>query len=249
MARKKRRKTPGFLVEVEHREDGVTRVALIGDSEKEDSARDEVAGILHQLLSENRHKILFDTTRLDWLTVDVVGALVGDTLRHGDAGGAMIFAGLNEETGPLLEQLGVLNFIGNTEEVEEAAEWLHQAVGETKDVEPKRLVVKGQKDPSGVRVISLRGALGEREGKRLVKTVRAQIEKGHTKIVLDCERLIDANGLAYLVQLVQECEQADAKLVLSTVWGVPATLIEVLGLHAILPIFPDREAAIATLVD
>ena len=65
-------------------------------------------GVLQQLLSENRHKILIDTLELDWFTADVVGALIGDHLRLNEAGGALIFVGLSEETGPLLEQLGIL---------------------------------------------------------------------------------------------------------------------------------------------
>lgn len=248
MARRRKRPKPqGFEVEVEQREDGVTRVALIGNSETSDTARDQVEGVIQQLLSENRHKLLFDTLRLDWFTVDVVGALVGDNLRLGEAGGAMIFVGLSERTGPILQDLGVMEFIGHAAEVEEAAEWLHEAVQETTDIDPKRLTLKGVKDPSGVRVITLRGSLGDKEGKRLVKVVRAQIEKGYRKILLDCQTLLDAVGLPALIKVVEESQAAGAKIALGTVWGVPLALIKTLGLDALLPIHPNREAAIAAL--
>lgn len=247
MARRKKKQRPEFEIEVEHREDGVTRVALRGNSEAVDTSRDDVEGVLQQLLSENRHKILIDTLELDWFTADVVGALIGDHLRLNEAGGALIFVGLSEETGPLLEQLGILEFIGHTETVEEAVEWLHQAVQETSDIDPKRLHLKGEKDASGVRVVTLRGTLGDKEGKRLVKAIRAQIERGYTQIVLDCQTLLDAPGLPYLINVVQEAKQAGAEVVLAMLWGIPSVLVNVLGLDALLPIYADREQAVAAL--
>ena len=246
MARRKQKTSPGFEIEVEHREDGVTRVALSGNSEDSPSARDDVEGVLHQLLSENRHKLLIDTLRLDWFTADVVGALIGDHLRLSDAGGALIFVGLSEETGPLLQQLGVLEFIGHTEGVEEAADWLHEAVQETRDIDPQRLHLKGEKD-GGVRVITLRGSLGEKEGKRLIKAVRAQIERGHRSIVLDCQTLLDAAGLPALIKVVQEAQRAEAQVVLATLWGVPGAIVNALGLDGVLPIYASREQAVAAL--
>jgi stage II sporulation protein AA (anti-sigma F factor antagonist) len=247
MARRKKKQQPGFEIEVEHREDGVTRVALSGNSEAVDSSRDDVEGVLQQLLSENRHKILFDTLRLDWFTADVVGALIGDHLRLSAAGGAFIFVGLSDETGPLLEQLGILEFIGHAESVEEAVEWLHQAVQETSDIDPKRLHLKGEKDAGGVRVVTLRGTLGDKEGKRLVKAIRSQIERGYQRIVLDCQTLLDAPGLPYLITVVQEAEQAGAEVVLATLWGIPSVLVNVLGFDALLPIYASREQAVAAL--
>lgn len=239
---------PRFELAVNHRYDGVSILSLAGDSEADDGARERLERAMINLLEAGHLRIVVDATQLEWLTLDVLGAIVGEFMRLTDAGGAMVFAGLDDQLGPMIGSLGVLEFIGHTETVPEAVEWLLENVGETTQVSRRRLGVKRARHrETGALILELRGALGEEEGERLVRAVVAQIEEGFDRIVIEGRQLIDAPGLGSLIELVERAKTLGARVVFATFRGLPGAAIGVLGLDAILEVHQDREAALAAL--
>lgn len=241
------KKKPGFAVEVAQRRDGIAVLSLVGNSEKHDEARDLVDAAMVKVLAAGQHRILVDATRLDWMTADVIGALIGDFQRLREAGGWIVFAGLNDEVGPFLQELGVLEFIGNTETVEEGAEWLLENVTETTPISDKRLKVTGQEHPGGALVLGLVGSMGERQAEKFTEVVEGKIAKGASKLVIDCRKLLDAAGIAHFLLLVERAKKLGAKVSFATIWGVPGAVVETLGLGGVRDIHADVDAAVAAL--
>ncbi|MGE0708294.1 MAG: STAS domain-containing protein [Planctomycetota bacterium] len=238
---------PGFSVERARRADGVDVIALVGDSERCEDARPLVAAAVAAALEADGRRILIDATRLDWMTIDVAGALVGDFPRLRDAGGWILFAGLDDQVGPLLEEVGVLDFIGHTETVEEGAAWLLEHVGETGPLAPQRLETGEEEGPGGVRILSLRGALDEADGLQLATRVQGLVAAGARGVVVDAAELLDAEGLGALVLLAEQARAGGARLAVASLQGIPRAVVEVLGLDALLELHEDLDAALASL--
>lgn len=238
---------------LEERREG--RLELVGNSETDDDARKKVRAGMERLIATGRTRIVVDCAALDWMTVDVVGAIVGDFVRLTQVGGGIAFAALPKDPEELLRDLGVLEFATAHRTIAAAAKATRTQGNPEGAGPPSEHRLSGQVSagPGGVQGIFLVGAL-EAPG---VETLKAMFDEAvttqkATKVLVDCAKLvdIDSDGLAGLVLLVQQLTAGgEVQVHFAQVWGVVGALLEVLGLGALLPLFPTQEAALTAFGD
>src|SRR5690606_14212415 len=83
------------------------------------------------------------------------------------------------------------------------------------------------------------GSLDEAGAAALDAAVEAELEAGVTQLVVDGQRLLDADptGIATLVTLARRAEARAARLHFATLWGVVGAQVDALGLRTALRTF------------
>lgn len=248
MAKKKRAAggQPEFTVNLAKLGAGTGRLNLRGNSERDERARERVRKGMDELLERGLLRVVVDGSELTWLTVDVVGAITGDFLRLVEAGGGIAFAALQPDVEDLLTDLGVLEYATPYDTGEEAAAALAEGGPELQPLRPERLILATNEAPDGkTKGLSLIGSLDAEGAPRLQALVEELIEAGARQIVIDGQRLLDADdaGIGALVMLSEAAQRRKARIHFSTLWGVPGAIVEVLGLSAVLPTYPSAGEA------
>lgn len=242
-----KREQRDFRVSLSKLGEGGGRLALIGDSQTDPRARERVRKGMDQLMSGGRLRIVVDGGELERLTVDVVGAITGDFLRLCEAGGGLAFAALSRDVEELLDDLGVLGFALPHKTVEDAATALrYRAREDASPLRAERLQLAVSSAPDGTtRGVTLIGSLDEDASAALDAAVEAELAAGATQLVIDGQRLLDADpaGIATLVKLAERAKEKKARLHYATLWGVVGAQLDALGLRAALRTFDSAGEA------
>lgn len=249
-----KREQRDFRVRLAKLGDGGGRLALIGDSQTDPRARERVRKGMDRLMEGGRLRIVVDASELEWLTVDVVGAITGDFLRLCEAGGGLAFAALGRDVEELLDELGVLGFALPHRTVDDAATAVrYRAREDARPLRPERLVLDASTAPDGTtRSVCAIGSLDERGAAALERVIDAELAGGARQLVFDGQRLLDADpaGIATLVKLAERAKRRSrARLHFATLWGVVGAQLDALGLRTTLRTFDTPAEALLAFSD
>lgn len=249
-----RREQRGFRVNLQKLGAGGGRLTLLGDSEADPRARERVRKGMDRLIEGGRLRIVVDASALEWLTVDVVGAITGDFLRLCEAGGGLAFAALQPDVEAHLDELGVLGFALPHATVDDAATALrYRAREDAAPLRPERLQLVASTAPDGTtRVVTAIGSLDATGALALEQVVDAELAAGATQLVIDGQRLLDADpaGIATLVKLAERAKRRKkARLHFATLWGVVGAQVDALGLRTTLRTFDSAGEALLAFDD
>lgn len=100
-----------------------------------------------------------------------------------------------------------------------------------------------------VAIVSLDGRLDGFTAPGFEKTVRAIVERGDTRVLLECERMsyISSAGLRALLVGARQCQQNGGKLVIATLQPACRSVMEASGFLTIIDCHDDSQAALAAL--
>lgn len=101
----------------------------------------------------------------------------------------------------------------------------------------------------GVSVVRLKGTLDMLEAHAVRDDIKAQIEEGQTRIVLDLTELefMDSSGLAVLVTVLRAAQAVQGDVVLVGPTPAVRSLIELTRLHRVFEIFEDESTALEAI--
>ena len=100
-----------------------------------------------------------------------------------------------------------------------------------------------------VAVVSLDGRLDGFTAPELEKTVRAAVERGDTRVLLECARMsyISSAGLRALLVGARQCQQNGGKLVIAALQPACHSVMEASGFLTVIDCHDSSEAALAAL--
>jgi len=98
-------------------------------------------------------------------------------------------------------------------------------------------------------VVSISGSIDALTGDSLMDTLKEQIDQGNSLLVVDFGQVdyVSSAGLRALLGTLKESRQLGGDLLLADVQGDPYRVLEMSGFMSILKVFPDVDAALASL--
>lgn len=102
-----------------------------------------------------------------------------------------------------------------------------------------------------VLVLELTGRLDEHSADFLLQTLRGWVDRGVTKMVLDCRDLehVSSFGLATLVRLHTRLRKAGGQVNLAGVSGLVAEVLRIVHFEKLFHLYPSVEQACEALTD
>lgn len=205
--------------------DGLLVLQVSGRAERGVADRVALAEARRRLLAQSPAGFVVDARDLVAMPVTTFSALVADQPRLVEAGGGVVFAGLQPE---VVDHLWRKGWVANQHpwlpayaSVSEAAAALAARIVDAASIDPARLTIRFE----GGRV-ALRGALDE-ETAALCASRLKQLLRGGQRLVLDLEGLADAEHEAAdgLLSFVHEARGRGQEVLLEGAWGAVAEVL------------------------
>ena len=211
------------------------------------------------IAARGNSRVVLDCARMTYISSGGLRAVLICAKTCRQLGGGLAVAALRPECRSVLEISGLLSFLDCHERVD-AALAAPQRTGRTVpsgartqpapgDGLPMEIEEHREPEHSAV-AVSLNGRLIGTAASVLEAWVRALVERGEARVVLDCERLsyINSAGLRALLICARTCRREGGEFVLAALRPECRVVVSMSGFLSFIDLHETREAALAALV-